>query len=201
MNLWEALEKRRSIRKYKDTPVSKEVLLKLVDAAKLAPNNANVQPWEFVFITDADMVSKVNEHIKTTMTEYWSKARVEELPEEKLKKIIASTTNFGPVPVYLLVCINTSAGRMREEYMKWNDMWNHYSTAAALSNLMLAAVEEGLGTCWLGVPSWNPDKLKEDLAIPDNIQIITVTPIGYPDEDPAPRPRKTAEEISHFNKW
>jgi len=201
MDLWEALEKRRSIRKYKNTPVSKEILLKLVNAAKLAPNNANVQPWEFVFITEADLVAKMNEHILTTMTEYWSKARVEEMPEEKLNKIIKSTTSYGPVPAYLLVCINTSAGKMRKDYIKWNDMWSHYSVAAALSNLMLAAVEEGLGTCWLGVPSWNTNELKKELGIPDEVQIISVSPIGYPDEDPAPRPRKTAEEITHFNKW
>lgn len=201
MKLWESLEKRRSIRKYKDTPVSKEILLKLVDAAKLAPNNANVQPWEFVFVTEPDLVSKVNEHIHNTTYKYWSKARVENMPEEKLNKIVTSFSNLGPVPVYLLVCLDTRAGRMREEYKEWNDLWNQHSVAAALSNLMLAAVEEGLGTCWLGTTTWNMDKLKKEIGIPNEVQVIAVTPIGYPDEAPGPRPRKTAEEISHFNKW
>lgn len=201
MNLWEVLEKRRSIRKYKDTPIDKELLLRLADAAKLAPNNANVQPWEFIFITDAELVAKVNEHVRISLFEYWSQARVEDLPEEKLKKIVSSFTNFGPVPVYLLACIDTRAGKLRPAYKEWNDIWNHHSVAAALNNLMLAAAAEGLGTCWLGVPSWNPEKLKKELGIPEYIHIIAASPIGYPDETPRTPPRKTAEEISHFNKW
>ncbi|MDX9872072.1 MAG: nitroreductase family protein [Clostridia bacterium] len=201
MNLQEALEKRRSIRKYKDTPVSSGILLQLAEAAKWAPNNANVQPWEFVFITEPDLLAKVSEHIRLTLFAYWSQVRVEDLPEEKLNKIVSKFTNFGPVPVYLLACIDTRAGRLKPAYKEWNDLWNHHSTACALNNLMLAAAAEGLGTCWLGVPSWNPEKLRNLLGIPEYIQVIAVSPLGYPDEAPAPPPRKPAEEYTHFNQW
>lgn len=201
MKLWEALEGRRSIRKYKDTPVAKETLLRLVEAAKLAPNNANVQPWHFVFLTEPGLVAKLKEHIRTTAYEYWSKARIEDLPEEKLNKIVNNFSDFGPVPVYLLVCLDNRAGRMHEEYLKWNELWNQHSVSAALSNLMLAAFAEGLGTCWLGTAVWNMDELKKELGIPAQVQIAAVTPIGYPAEEPGQRPRKACEEIAHFNCW
>lgn len=201
MTLWETLEKRRSIRKYKDTPVAKETLLKLIEAARLAPNNANIQPWEFVFITEPGLVAKVNEHIRRTTYEYWSKARIENLTAEKLDRIATAFSDFGPVPVYLFACLDTQAGRMHEEYKQWNELWSQQSVAAALSNLMLAAVEEGLGTCWLGTTIWHMEELKKQIGIPSGVEVVAVTPIGYPDEAPAQRPRKSAEEITHFNKW
>lgn len=201
MKLWEALEGRRSIRKYKDTPVPKETLLRLVEAARLAPNNANVQPWHFVFLTEPGPVAKFKEHIRATAYEYWSKARIENLPEEKLNKIVNNFSDFGPVPVYLLVCLDSRAGRMHKEYLQWNELWNQHSVSAALSNLMLAAYAEGLGTCWLGTAVWNMDELKKELEIPAEVQIAAATPIGYPAEEPGQRPRKACEEITHFNCW
>lgn len=201
MQLWEALEKRRSIRKYKDIPLSREILLKVAEAAKWAPNNANVQPWEFIFITDPTLLAEVSEHIRLTLYAYWSQVRIEDLPEEKLQKIVSKFTNFGPVPVYILACIDTRAGRLKPAYKEWNDIWNHHSVASALNNLMLAAAAEGLGACWLGVPSWNPEKLKSLLGIPEYIHVIAVSPLGYPDEEPAAPPRKPAAEYTHFDKW
>jgi len=201
MDLWEALNKRRSIRKYRDVPIPEETLLKLVSAATLAPSNANVQPWEFLFITEPELVNKIQNHVWGSMQEYWSKGRVENLTEEKVRKILNSTYQLGPVPVYMFVCLDTRAGRLKSAYSKWNDLWNHHSVAAAFNNFMLAAAAEGLGTCWLGVSAWNTEKLKIEFSIPEYIEIIAACPIGFPDEDPSPRPRKTSAEVTHFNNW
>lgn len=69
----------------------------------------------------------------------------------------------------------------------------------ALDHLTLAAAEVGLGTCWIGAFS-EPD-LRSLLQIPEDVRVVMVMPVGYPADDPAPRPRKGKEEIFCFNQW
>lgn len=201
MDFWEVLQQRRSIRKFKSEPVDVSVLTKLVEAARLAQNNGNSQPWDFVFITEPDMIKTVQEVLVRTTRKYWSEIRTDALSGEKLEKVLPLFTDMGPVPVFLLACLNPRVNRMHAEYQEWNDLWNQHSVAAALTNLMLAAVNEGLGTCWLATPTMDTDELKEKLSIPAPVQIIAVTPVGYPDEAPKQRPRIPVEEIIHFDKW
>jgi len=69
----------------------------------------------------------------------------------------------------------------------------------AMSFVMLEAYEQGLGTCWLG--RFDEARLKEILHIPDNVSVVMVTPLGYPAESPAPRPRKQFDEVVSFEKF
>jgi nitroreductase len=72
-------------------------------------------------------------------------------------------------------------------------------TAIAFEHLCLAAHALGLGTCWMG---WYDEALiKSALAIPAGIRIVGITPLGYPDQEPKPRPRKELGEIAYFNVW
>lgn len=65
---------------------------------------------------------------------------------------------------------------------------------------MLAAAEQGLGTCWIG-GGFNEAVVKETLGIPEEIRVVALTPLGYPDESPDPRPRRTLKEIKSKNGW
>ena len=71
--------------------------------------------------------------------------------------------------------------------------------AIALTHMTFKAVEEGLGTCWIG--SFDADKIKELLHIPDEAVVVELMPIGYPASSPQPKPRKSLEEIRCFEKW
>jgi nitroreductase len=71
--------------------------------------------------------------------------------------------------------------------------------AIAVDHITLKAVEEGLGTCWVG--SFNEEEIKEILRIPNNIRIITLLTIGYPKYVPGQRNRKRKEEIVVYEKW
>jgi nitroreductase len=71
--------------------------------------------------------------------------------------------------------------------------------AIAVNHIALKAVEEGLGTCWIG--SFNEEVVKKILSIPDNIRIVTLLTIGYPKYVPGPRKRKKMEEIVVYEKW
>jgi len=71
--------------------------------------------------------------------------------------------------------------------------------AIAFEHLCLAAHALGLGTCWMG---WYDEELvKRSLGIPDDIRIVGITPLGYPDQEPKQRPRKQLQEIAYFNQW
>src|SRR5574340_646372 len=69
----------------------------------------------------------------------------------------------------------------------------------AMEHLVLAAAEQGLGTCWIG---WfDEKKARQALGVPDGIRVVATTPLGFPDEQPDPRPRKPMSEIVRENRW
>jgi nitroreductase len=69
----------------------------------------------------------------------------------------------------------------------------------ATAYMILKAYEEGLGTCWLG--SYDERAVKKVLEVPDEVRVVSITPLGYPDESPAPRPRKPIDEIVSYDKF
>ena len=79
------------------------------------------------------------------------------------------------------------------------DYWK-VDVAIALENMVLAAVEEGLGTCWIA--AFNEEPAKKALNIPDGIRVVALTPLGYPDEEKGEvSDRKDMDEITHWNSW
>lgn len=72
--------------------------------------------------------------------------------------------------------------------------------AIAFEHILLAAADTGLGTCWMGL--WgHGDLVKRALGIPDTVRVLGATPLGYPDEIPAPKPRKSLPEIVHYETF
>jgi nitroreductase len=79
---------------------------------------------------------------------------------------------------------------------------NHWSTidvAIALQNMVIAAEAQGLGSCWVG--DFDQTELKEMLGLPDNLHVIAMVSFGHPAEKPAPRDKKSLDEIVHYNKF
>jgi len=201
MDVYEAINGRRSIRKFQDTKVTKETLMKLAQAAILAPNGGNAQPWDFVFVTDSSLIGQLCGILESVHGEYFGKARKNNLEGERFEKAVSMYVRMANVPTFVLVCKNIRDSQLNRPYEEWTTAWAHHSLAAAMENLILAAVAEGLGTCWLGTPSWKGDKIKGLLGIPDDVEIVAMSPIGVPDESPKARPRIAVEEVTHFNKW
>ena len=162
MQVHEAITKRRSIRRFKDKPVPYEVLEKCVDAARLAPSGRNLQVCEYIAINDAAILPGIFENIGGSV----------KLPPEK----------GGPRPeqtakAYVIVLINKAleagANQRRVSY---------YDVGMAAENIMLAALEQGIGSC--PVLMYDESALKPILDIPDNYDIALVIVMGYPDESP-----------------
>ena len=71
--------------------------------------------------------------------------------------------------------------------------------AIAIDHMTLAAVAQGLGTCWIG--AFHEDRVRDILSIPNTVRVVELLTLGYPDEQPGPRPRKDMNEIVHWNNW
>ena len=156
MNVYDAIMKRRSIRRFKQKPISPEILRKLVNAGRLAPSGANLQPCEYIIVQDRELVNKVFGTLK--WAGYIS-------PEGNPKE--------GEHPVaYIVVLLN------REKRATGGE----HDASASIENILLTAMEENIGACWIG--SIDRTSLRRILNIPDKCIIDSVLALGYPNESP-----------------
>lgn len=100
----------------------------------------------------------------------------------------------GEAPI-ILVCCGTEV----ESVMRGGQPRYTVDLSIATAYMILEAYEQGLGTCWLG--SYDEDKVKEVLDIPKGVRVVAITPLGYPDESPASRPRRELDEIISYDKY
>lgn len=155
--MFDLIAARRTIRQFKSEPVGRELLEKLADVARLAPSAANMQPLEFIVVDDRSKCAEVFPCLK------WAAYIA---PEGDPKP--------GHEPVaYIVTLVNT---KVREKMFE-------YDVGAAMENMILAALSEGVGSCWL--LSIDRDKLKSILGVPDGFRIDCVLALGRPAEDPA----------------
>ncbi len=174
------IKNRRSIRKYKDTPVPKDLVLQCIEAARLAPSACNSQPWHFVVFDDKEAKDAFADAVFTGPYKFCR-------PIAAAPVLIAVTAKAGGN-------ISTGIGQFisgTKYYM--------IDQGIATEHLVLKAQELGLGTCWIG---WfDPKKAKKALKLPFDRKVEILIALGYPDENPAPRPRKPLEDIISFNKY
>jgi len=200
VDVFDVISKRRSIRSYKPDGIPDDVLDRLLDAMRLAPSAANRQPWKFIVVRDKAMKAKLAAACK------FSPGR------PNGQEFIAGA------PAVVVACGSEKAARAR--YYKGDQVFTADGWAAAearkegavdyesrllvdlaiaLDHLALAALEEGLGTCW--VAGLDERALKELLSIPDDMRAPLVMPIGYPESWPEPRPRKPLREIVCYDRY
>ncbi|MCL1857625.1 MAG: nitroreductase family protein [Oscillospiraceae bacterium] len=162
---------RRSIRGFKEKDVSKEQLMKLIDAAQSAPSGGNCQPWHFYVIKNKKLQSEIKEK---SCGQDW----------------------ILTAPAFIVVC--SESRRSEKNYgERGRDLYSVQDTAAAIQNILLCAKSMGLGTCWCG--AFNEEKLKEVLNLPEAFRPVGLIPVGYPANDSyPPQNRRPIEEIVTF---
>ena len=155
MDIEEAIHKRRTIRRFKQDPIPREILKKLIDYARIAPAGSNIQAVEYVIVKNPAMREKMFPLVR------WASS----LPKEQ------RTPESGREPtVYIVVLVNTD---IKKSYYD-------YDIGAAVENILLGAVSFGIGCCWMG--NINGNKIRTLLEIPENYEIKHVISLGYPDE-------------------
>jgi len=171
MKVLDVIQKRRSVRKYKENPISEKALMRVLEAARLAPSGKNFQPWKFIIVKDKAL-------------------------KEKLAQASAGQFFMAEAPIIIVGCgFPDNCYAHMGRYMK---SWS-VDVTIALEHLILQAQEEGLGTCWIG--SFEEEEVKAILNIPENVKVLALTPLGYPDEIPRFRGRKSLDEIISYDRF
>ena len=156
LNVYEAAVNRRTIRRFLQKPIPLPVLKKLLNAARLAPSGGNIQPCEYVLVTEQPLLDKVFNTLRWAMY-----IAPEGTPKEGEKPI-----------AYIVVLIN----------MRKKTEGGEVDCAAAIENMILVAWEEGIGACWIA--SIDREKLRGLLSIPEYCKVCFVVALGYRAETP-----------------
>lgn len=191
--LFEIIKTRRTVRRYKPTPVPREHILKIIDAARFAPTAGNQQPWKFLVIQDRQKLDQLQKEAPLWYLEDYKKRR-QPAEEEFLgvkKAVEEMVGNALSAPVYIAVLVNS-----RAEYP--NEIIHDGTLAAGY--LMIAARALGYGTGFF--TTFFPEgKMKEVFEIPDQYRLICFTPVGIPEKWPQTPPKKRLEEVVVFESF
>ncbi|WP_371363746.1 Putative NAD(P)H nitroreductase YdjA [Sporomusa rhizae] len=182
MEFFEVINKRRSIRKFKPDPIPKEDILKILDAANWAPSALNLQPWEFLVVTGnkKNMLGSNYGKIVDHYTKDWDAA-----PDKAFmprQEFIQFANIYGGAPAVIIVLVEAHKDpKYQKAFIE--------SASAAMENMLLAATALGLGGCWMTGPLDDEQYLREVLSVPDDREIVAISPLGYPMLIPDARPR------------
>jgi nitroreductase len=169
MDVFEAIKTRRSIREYQEREVEEEKLQKVLEAGRLAPSAKNIQEWRFVVVRDKET-------------------------REKLARAARNQAFVAQAPVSIVGCAIITDYRMTCGQRAYP-----IDLAIAVDHMTLVAVEEGLGTCWIG--SFFEDHVKEILGIPEEVRVVTLLTLGYSSFQPSAKPRLPKERIISYERW
>jgi len=166
MDVTEAIEKRQSIREYQDTDVPEEKLKKVLEAARLSPSASNRQDRKFVVVRDSGRRRELSEASN-------GQRHVREAPV-----VIAAVATR---PAYVMMCGVPAYA---------------VDVAIAVDHMTLAAVSEGLGTCWIG--AFSQERVRQILRIPDDYVVVALLTLGFPRSPGNPKTRKPLDEMVSF---
>ena len=169
MDFTEVLQTRRSIRKYLETPVKDEVIKRILQAAQLSPTWAHKQGQRVIVVRDPAVCNQ----LKDTIGQKWTET----------------------VPIFLVVCIEPEQSGIAPNKMEYYPV----DAAIVMQSMILAATNEGLGTCWIGL--FDEPEVRRVLSIPESYRVIGITPLGYPASQPQPKERKKLEDICFDNAF
>jgi len=192
VELFDAINHRRSIRRYQAEPVDDEKINKILEAGRWAPSWANTQCWRFVVVRDPETKARIG---KSLMKMQMGDKLVDN----------PGTKTINDIPVVIVVCaeMNTSGCKPGAspdgDFITDKDDWFMFDTALAVQNMVLAAYGLGLGTVIIG--AFDAKMVEEILGIPEGYRVVTLFPVGVPAQEGKAPPRKELSEIVVYDKW
>jgi len=164
------IRSRFSVRAYENRSVPDQSMQKVLQAFCLAPTAANRQPLGLVVVETASH-------------------------QEALQKVYRPAWFWKQPPLVLCACTTPEQAWTRGDGKCYADV----DVAIAMDHLILAATDEGLGTCWIG--AFDIVAAREALGLPDDVEPVAWTPLGYPADASRPKLRKPLEQLVHYGQW
>ena len=188
---------RRSIRKYKDKQVTKELIGQIIDAGRMAPSAKNRQPWQYIVLGGESKKEFLECMWRGILREENEKASLPALrngiPDAKNTWKIMSQ---APV---LIAVINSNGKNPFEDIDtdgRFVEIFDTLSIGASIENMLLEATAMGLGTLWIANTCYAYKELTQYLETSN--QLVGAIALGYADEEPQQRPRKAMEDIVEY---
>lgn len=170
MTLKELCLERRSVRAFRDDPVTREQIAAVMECVRLAPSAVNFQPWRFVIVTDPALRERIN----ACYPRDW----------------------FRSAPVAIVACGDHGVAWKRRDGKDHCDI----DVAIAGEHLVLAAAEQGLGSCW--ICAFDAAACAEALGLPPHVEAVALFPLGVPADGAAPeKKRHDMDEIVRWNRY
>ena len=195
----DAIEQRRSIRKFKSDPIPDEYITALLDSARLAPSGSNSQPWRFRIVKDQETKEKLAQAA-------YNQPFIAQAPvvivccadiKGYLDGSVSGTQDLGRIAAIedRIVKIVLNLMDKAEESLDIKDIGLRIAlnVAIAIEHIILRALDFGLGSCWVKLT--HDQMVKDIFGWDENIHFVALLPIGYPDESPAPRKRLKIADI------
>ena len=161
---------RRSIRAYTSKQIVRDDIIKILTAASWAPSGNNLQPWRFSVVTNSELIEKLS---SLTIYHKWVQG----------------------APCLIAVFLDTKIidDKIPNIYLK-----HVQSIGASIQNMLLAAYEIGLGTCWIGEILKNEDEVKKLIGVKNDLQLMAVISVGYPSKDSKSNRKDISENIINW---
>ena len=198
----EAIERRRSIRKFREDPVPDECITALLDAARLAPSGCNAQPWRFKIVRDSETRSRL-------ASAAYNQSFIAQAPvvlvccadiQGYLDGTVSGIKDLGQTGaiddrIVRILLRRTSQMDTQMKIMSKEHLGSRmaFNVAIAVEHIVLRALDFGLGTCWVRLIE--EQKVREIFGWDENLFIVALLPIGYPAESPPPRKRLPLQEL------
>ena len=217
MNLFEAINTARALRRFKPDPVPDDVITKILEAGIRAPSGSNEQTWLFVVVKDAEQRKKIGDIYRKggqiLMALYANRVKPEHMDQNQYDKLTASAyyliDHMADAPVLLLACLQPgqvgaqpvqlppeAAAAMRNLARMGGS-----SIYPAVQNIILACRAFGLGTVLTTLHMFYEDEVKAILGLPAEVQTYALLPIGYPINKFGPIKRKPVNEVVCLDRY
>jgi coenzyme F420-0:L-glutamate ligase / coenzyme F420-1:gamma-L-glutamate ligase len=198
-DLDEVIRGRRSIRKYQQKLVPREVVLGVLVEARWAPSAHNSQPWRFIVVEDPS----VKRELAQRMADAWAADLVSDgsTVDEKTKK--ERTARFATAPALIVACLTMEGLRKfpdPERQAAERDLAVE-SLGAAMQTLLLVAHGAGLGGCWFCAPAFCKNVVRKVLKVPCDVEPSALVILGYPDENPQTPKKKPLNAYCYLDVW
>ena len=174
MQFYNVIENRTSVKEFEGVPINKDSLARAINSAMMSPSWKNNTSYKFILVDDPmekDVLAQsiINDTDQTAIS-------VRQAPVVAV--VVADPSKSGIVSY-------------KEYYL--------VDSAIAMEHFILAATNEGYGTCWIG--AFDENKVRQTLSIPDNYRVVAMTPVGKASRQPQHNPKKDIKEYVFLNKW
>jgi len=190
MEVMQAINNRRSIRSYRNEPVSEEVIRTIIEAGIKAPSGKNKQPWEFVVVTGdkrLEMIRVMKQGIRDFKAQY---------KEVGSAEYTAAIMEQAPVIIFIFNPYGTHPWQEKTILQQSTELVDVQSVGAAIQNMILAATGLGLGSLWICDIIFAYRELCEWFR--KDYQMVAALALGYTGETPPMRPRKSIDEVTEW---